>query len=272
MARLLLSKGHTVRALTRKAGTDAAKELSGLGAQIVEGSIEDTSSLTKAAVGVDAIFGVTTPFEEGMDAEVRQGRSLVDAAKSAGVSLVLNSVAFAWAKTRIPHFESKWKVEEYLGTQGIRHTIIGPCYFMDNAIAPWSLPAIRDKGVVANPASPDLPQPMVAVEDIAQADVLAIEQPDRFNGKRIDVASDVVTGEQITQFLSEATGKQLKYMEVPKASVEDEDLRLMYEWYEHSRPTVNLAGLRREMPEIRWTSYREWAGKQDWPKLLGQRA
>ena len=38
-----------------------------------------------ALEGVYGVFGMATPFEQGMEAEVVQGRSLGDAATAAGV-------------------------------------------------------------------------------------------------------------------------------------------------------------------------------------------
>jgi uncharacterized protein YbjT (DUF2867 family) len=39
-------------------------------------------------------------------------------------------------KTGIPHFESKYKVEQHIKNLGIPHTIIGPTFFMENLLGP----------------------------------------------------------------------------------------------------------------------------------------
>ena len=88
VARRLLKGGHTVRALTRKADSPAAKELSQAGAEIATGSLDDRASLDRAVKGVDGVFAMSTPFEAGMEAETRQGVTVADAANAAGVHLV----------------------------------------------------------------------------------------------------------------------------------------------------------------------------------------
>src|SRR5690606_9204185 len=143
----------------------SATALASLGADLVPGTMDDAASLVKATNGVDAIFAVTTPFEEGMDAEVRQGRNVADAAKTAGLPLVFTSVAWAWANTGIPHFESKWKVEEFIRELDIPHTILGPSFFMENTIASWSIAALRN-GTLAIPLTPQASQVMIAVQNI----------------------------------------------------------------------------------------------------------
>jgi uncharacterized protein YbjT (DUF2867 family) len=62
-----------------------------------------------------------------MEEEVRQGVMLADAAKQAGVShYVYTSVGSAHRHTGIPHFESKWKVEQHIETVGLPATILRP--------------------------------------------------------------------------------------------------------------------------------------------------
>jgi uncharacterized protein YbjT (DUF2867 family) len=124
LTRLLLEKGHTVRAMTRKPEGDAAVALRDLGAEIVHGDLEDRSSLDAAVTGVDTVYGIVTPYEAGMEAETRQGINLVEAAHAAGIGhFVYSSVGSADQKTGIPHFESKARIEERIHELGMPHTI-----------------------------------------------------------------------------------------------------------------------------------------------------
>jgi hypothetical protein len=38
--------------------------------------------------------------------------------------------------TGIPHFESRYKVEQHIKNLGIPYTIIGPTFFMENLLGP----------------------------------------------------------------------------------------------------------------------------------------
>ena len=111
VARQLIGKGHHVRALTRDPSKPAAQALAGLGAELAVGNLDDRASLERAIDGVDAVFAVATPFEEGTQAETQQGINVADAAIAAGVQLVYSSVANADRQTGIPHFDSKFAVE-----------------------------------------------------------------------------------------------------------------------------------------------------------------
>jgi uncharacterized protein YbjT (DUF2867 family) len=82
VARLLLQKGHGVTAFTRQAQSPAAQKLVSLGARIVTGDLNDRASVERAAEGVDAIFAMGTPFEAGLEAEIRQGRTVAEAARA----------------------------------------------------------------------------------------------------------------------------------------------------------------------------------------------
>ena len=55
-----------------------------------------------------------------------------------------------------------------------------------------------------------------------------------FLGKRIDIASDEVTGEQAANILSNLLGQRIRYVPVPlqQAYQGNEDMARMYEWYE----------------------------------------
>ncbi len=269
VARLLLQKGRKVKAFTRKAESPAAQELKRLGAELAVGSLDDLNSIKVAAQGAQTIFAMSTPFEAGMEAETQQGLNVAEAAKAAGVQhLVYTSVGSAHKNTGIPHFDSKYKVEQHIHALGLPHTIIRPVYFMENAFAPWSLPALQNGTVaVALPAKSKLAQ--IAVADIAAFAVLVIENPGRFLGKGIDIASDDLSGEQMTEILSRVTGRKLAYFEVPLVQVRamSEDMALMFEWFERVGYQVDVAALRRDYPEVKWHSFETWAKLQDWSVL-----
>ena len=270
VARLLLSRGHKVRALVRKPDSSAAEALRGAGAELFAGSMDEAASLTKATDGVDSVFLVTTPFEAGMEAEVRQGRNVADAVRGAGAQLVFTSVAWAWAKTGIPHFESKWQIEEHIRALGISHTIVGPVYFMENAVAPWSIGALRE-GILAVPLSEGVTNPQIAIDSIGEFAVMAIEQPERLRGQRIDIATDELTGPESAAILSRASGRQIRYQAVPLEAVraQSEDLGIMFEYFEKKAPKVNIGELKADYPEVHWRTYEEWANAQDWDRILG---
>src|SRR5208282_906486 len=90
-------------------------------------------SLVSAMTGAGAVYAVTTPFGDGARAETRQGERLIAAARVTAVPwFILASVASADRQTGVPHFESKWQIEQELRSSGVPHTVIAPTYFFEN--------------------------------------------------------------------------------------------------------------------------------------------
>ena len=268
LAAQLLARGHAVRALTRKPESPAAKKLAAAGATTVQGSLDDRAAMDRAAAGTTAVFSMGTPFEAGEAAEVKQGITVADAAKAAGAFLLYTSVGAADKKTGIPHFESKWKVEEHIAKIGAKAAVIAPVYFMSNAFA-FGTDQLKN-GVYATPLTPGRKLAQIAVEDIGAAALSVLEAPERYVGKRYDLAGDDLTGEEVTAILSEAIGRKYSYFQVPMEMIRkmSEDLALMYEWFERVGYTFDAAALRRDFPDVKWTSFATWAKAQDWKALL----
>jgi uncharacterized protein YbjT (DUF2867 family) len=271
LARLLLKQGHRVRAVTRNAGSPRARALSEQGAELYTADAEDRASLEQAAAGVDALFAMATPFEGGVEAETRQGINIVSAAAAAGVGhLIYSSVAGADQDTGIPHFESKFRVEQHLRTLGVPFTIIAPVYFMENLIAPWNIGSLAS-GVVpmALPAGRKLQQ--IAVADVAGFAAEVIAKPDEFTTQRIDIASDERTGAEAAAVLASASGRRMQFLEIPLEQVRagNEDLALMFDWINRVGYHADIAGLRSRYPKVAWHSLEAWAAAQDWDRLFG---
>src|SRR5437762_1786984 len=116
----LLTRGHQVRALTRNSASPAANRLREQGVEIAVGDFSDSASLLRAATGVDAVFAMGIPFLAGNEHEVQQGLAIANAARDASVGhLIYSSVASADRHTGIPHFDSKYPVEEHIASLGV---------------------------------------------------------------------------------------------------------------------------------------------------------
>ena len=269
VARELLARGHSVRALTRKPESPAAAALAERGATIVTGNFEDQESLERAAHGVDAVFAMATPFESGDKAETREGINIVRAASTVGVShLVYSSVAGADRATGIPHFDSKFEVEQEIRRSGVPFTIVAPVFFMENFLADFMAAGLAQGSIaMAVPATRRLQQ--IAVADIAQFIALVIEQRERFLGKRIDIASDELTLVATAAALSEALGRHIEYTALPIDSVRqwNDDLARMYEWFDRVGYDADVVGLRWLYPEVDWHRVSNWAREQDWSAI-----
>ncbi|MGW2051414.1 NmrA/HSCARG family protein [Streptomyces sp. NPDC001858] len=272
-ARALLAAGHHVRALTRRLDSPAAEALRRLGADVRHADFDDRASLDAALAGSDSLFAVTTPFGADTAAETRQGKDLVDAAAAAGLGhIVLTSAAHADRGTKVPHYESKQLVERHLRGAGVPWTVIAPAAFMDNYAGGWTLDGLRDD-TFAWPMPADRPLTLIPAADIGAFAALALQHRDEFTGRRIDIASDECTPGQIAEALAATAGRPIRHREVPLTQVRahSADLAAMFEYFTTVGLDVDVAGLRRDYPEVGWHSFAEWAAAQDWPMLLSSR-
>src|SRR5258705_12522749 len=73
VARALLSRGHRVKALTRKPDSDAARQLMSAGADLATADLGDTASALKAATGAGTAFLMVNSNEAGAAEETRPG-------------------------------------------------------------------------------------------------------------------------------------------------------------------------------------------------------
>lgn len=272
VTRYLLQQGKKVRALTRHPGK--ADVLKKMGAEIAVGDLTDKRSLQPALRGVSRVFLVTTPFEAGMEAEVRQGIDMIDAAREAGVAhLVFSSVGSANKKTGIPHFETKWQVEQHLKRSGLPATILRPVFFMENFTAPWMLPAIQE-GKVVLPLSPDRPLQMIALDDIGAFGAAAFIRPEEFIGQKIDLAGDALTMPEALGLLGRELGRPIQYETLPMDQAEKvfgHDFGVMFRWFNEVGYSVNIPSL-----EKRWaiplTKFRELVTTKAYQQRLQPKA
>src|SRR5882757_4935856 len=265
----LLTRGHQVRALTRNPASPAANRLREQGVEIAVGDFTDHDSLVRAMRDADAVYAMSTPYEQGAEKEIAQGMTATDAAKAARVAhFIYSSVASANRATGVPHFDSKYAVERHLQASGVQYTIVAPVFFMDNLLQPWMLSGLRQgKLAMALPASRSLQQ--ITVADIGAFVAAVIERGDTVFGRRFDIAGDELTGEEAAATLSKVTGRKIHYEGFPSdvLRAQSEDMARMFEWFDSTGYAADIKSLRRDFPEVKWRTFEEWARKQDWSVL-----
>lgn len=263
VAKNLISKGQKVRALTRSLAKGEALEK--IGAEVVAGNLTDQASLDSALQGIKQVFLVTTPFEAGMDTEVQQGITMVDAAKAAGVEhLVFNSVASADKKTGIPHFETKWEVEQHLRKSGVPATIIRPVFFIENFYSPWFLPSIQ-QGELMLPMAKDRPLQMISINDIGEFGASAFIRKEEFLNQEIDIAGDELDLNEAMRLLSNSLGRTVVFEQLPDDQAEEtfgHDFAVMFHWFDKTGFSIDIPSLEQKW-NISLTKYRDIIFNED---------
>jgi uncharacterized protein YbjT (DUF2867 family) len=244
VARQLIARGFQVRALVRDRRKPAAQAIATLGIELVRGDLDNPPSVENALQGVTGVYSVQAmgSFED----EVRQGIVLADAAKAAGVShFVYSSVAAAGQKTGIPHFESKWQIEEHIRKIGLPNTIIRPVFFMEN----WNYQ--RDtilSGTISLPLDPIRKLQQISVEDIGVFAAIAFADPGKWIGRSIDIAGDDLSMLETASVFSEVLGRKVSYVQIPwdKAlATQGKELTAMFRWLNDVGFNFNIDELRK---------------------------
>lgn len=261
VARELLSKGYSVRALTRNPEGEKAKALAALGAEIMKGNYDEPQSLEPALDGVWGVFGVQNTWEAGIEGEEEQGKRLAELARKKGVyHYVYTSVGSAHRETGIPHFENKWRIEEKVRSLGFpSYTILRPVFFMENFVSSWFKPGILE-GKLNVGIKASTPLQMIAVEDIGKFGLLAFEQHEKMKGVELDIAGDVLTMPKAADILGKALGRKVKFVEVPKEEVRkwSDDFAIMLEWFDRVGYDVDIASLEKKYG-VGLTKFTDWA-------------
>ncbi|MFQ5992887.1 MAG: NmrA/HSCARG family protein [Nitrospiraceae bacterium] len=264
VASSLLRQGQKVRVLTRN--PNKAAGLGKLGAEVITGDLTDAASLDRALTGAGGVFAMSTFAEAGMDAEVQQGVTLADAAKKANVGhIVYTSVGSAHKNTGIPHFDTKWKVEQHIRKIGIPATILRPVWFMEN-FGTYFRPS--PEGVLMLPLRPDTKLQMIAVQDIGEFGAAAFLRSSEFIGQAIDLAGDELTMPEVVTHLSRTMGRPIKFQQMPDDQAEavmGHDFAVMFRWFNQVGYSVDIPALNKQYG-IALTGFKNVVDKADWAK------
>jgi uncharacterized protein YbjT (DUF2867 family) len=272
VARNLLQRGYfKVRAFVRDPNKSSAKALQEAGAELAVGEFGDRVSLDRSLKGVYGIFSVQTFFQEGLEAEIRDGKMVADAAKASNIQhFVYSSVGSAERNTGVPHFDSKFQVEEYIRSLGLPYTIMRPVFFFYNYNG---MRSTIEQGTLAQPLSPETKLQQLSEEDYGAMVANVFERPEDFINREIEVASVEMTMPEIAIAFSRVLGKPVNYQQIPFEAFEQqvgEELTIMYRWFENVGYTADFAQLKRDFSAP--TDFESYLHDRDWISTLSRSA
>jgi uncharacterized protein YbjT (DUF2867 family) len=267
--RHLLPRGWKIRALTRNAQSYAAQALVHQGIEVVEGDLEDQASLARAARDAYGIFSVQDYWAVGARREVQQGKNLADAGKKAGVThFVYSSVGGADRKSGIPHWESKWEIENHIRRLKLPATILRPVAFMETYYIDQVEIGIL-KGKLLDPIRADKPYQTIATDDIGAFAALAFDRPHEFIGVELEIAGSELTNPEAAEVFGRVLGKPVKFKRLPTLIVRlflGKEFYQMFRWFNEAGFQADIPGLRQRYPEVHLHTLEEWLRKEGWHK------
>lgn len=260
----LLERDIDVHALTRSPESDAAQMLEERGAIAVEGDMSERDTITPLMENVEGVFCVTDFYEAGYDGEIEQGTNMAESAADVGIEhFVYSSVGGAERDTRIPHFDSKYEVEEHIQNLDQQTTVVRPVFFMQN------FEGMRDDisdGSLAMGLEPRISLQMVDVDTIGRFVAEAFENPTEYGGTAIELADDELTLEAMAVRFADLMDQPIEVTSVPLDALEEqmgEEYAVMFEWFNEHGYEADLAGLRADH-NIEFTRFERYLDKHDW--------
>lgn len=221
-----------VRAVTRNANSEKAKELVRLGAEVVEADVDNPESLKKAFAGCYGAYCVTFYWEHfSPEKELAHAKAMAEAAKTEGLQHVIwstledtrkwvplddNRMPTLMEKYKVPHFDAKGEANLLFQKAGVPTTYLHTSFYWDNFIYFGMGPKKGEDGKlgITFPMG-NKKLPGIAAEDIGKCSYGIFKRGSEFIGKSVGIAGDKLTGKQMAEELSQAFGKDVIYNDVP---------------------------------------------------------
>lgn len=274
VARNLLARNQFhVRALTRKTDSPAAQALRELGAEVVQGDLDDPASLAAALEDCYGAFGVTN-FWEHFEKEEEQGRNLVKAVADAKIRHFVFSTLPPIEKAtggalKSPHFDLKAEHEDYARSLGIPATFIHVPFYFENFLYFFPPRAAGDGTYQFGFPQGDTALAAMSVEDVGRIVAPIFEQPETYIGKVLKLAGEEIPAAAYAEGMSRRTGADIRYAHVPREVFAAlgfpgaEDLADMFEFYRLHIPSRarDIEACRALAPELQ--DFDTWASRNE---------
>ena len=204
-ARLLLERGHRVRALVHRFD-DRAALLRDRGAEVVVGDLNDINLVREAADGARAAYFVY-PISPGL---LEATATFARAAEEAGITAIVNmSQISARRGAASDAARIHWLGERIFDWSPIATTHLRPTFF-----AEWLTifgQGIRDEGVLRLPFADGRHAPITA-EDQGRVIAAILERPEEHAGHAYPLFGAVEMNHyQIAEAISDALGRPVRY-------------------------------------------------------------
>jgi uncharacterized protein YbjT (DUF2867 family) len=216
----LLERGWPVRALVRDPGSAPAAELAAAGAEVAACDLDDAAAVKDALGGAHGLFLYQPGFMSpqltpglGPDSELTRGRTVINAALSAGIGHLVYSSGLGANLGLSPLFAPKQALEQQLAASGVPFTIIRPVGFMENFAGPGR--GLQPDGTIRTPAPPYIVEQLIAVRDIGVFAAIAFASPDQYVGQAFELAGDELTIPQIAAAMTTALDRPIRYSQIP---------------------------------------------------------
>lgn len=252
----------TARAVTRNPSSEKAKELTAMGAEVVQGDLSDEASVLKALDGAYGAYFVTFFWDHfSAEREMKEVAMFSKAAKEAGIQHAVWStledtrklvpldddrMPTLQGKYKVPHFDAKGESDQYFTEAGVPTTFLYASFYWDNFIYFGAGPKRGEDGKLALTLPiGDAKMAGIAAEDIGKCAYGIFKKGKEMIGQRIGVAGEHLSGAEMAAGLSKAIGEPVVYNKIPASVYRGfgfpgaDDLGNMFQLYDDFEKEMN---------------------------------
>ncbi len=222
-ARALLSQGAQVHSVTRNPSSASSKEFEALGVKFWPGNFDDEAALKAAINRCSSIYLNFYPDFTDLSANLRQAKLIMSIALASGAKHVVYTSVLgtndpesvtAWdPKSLVAGVHmSKVSIEAAVRAAGFESwTILRPAVFMTNYLAPVidMYGDFARTGTWKTALREDTQIPLIAPVTMGAFGAAALLNPEKYQGREIGYADQLLSPRQVVEELSRAGGKKL---------------------------------------------------------------
>lgn len=251
--RHLLNTNFEIKAVSRNLNSSTAQKLRDMGVVVVQGDLDKPETLPPILAGAYGVFSVQNNWTSSVENEIAQGKALADAAKAANIQhIVYSSVGGAERATAIPHFDSKFEIEQYIIKLGLAYTFVRPAYFISNLLGTGKM-SFMSWGLLSWALKGGKTLQMVDVDDIGGFAAHCFVNDKKYIGKSIELAGDELTYAQIKSIFVKDRRKIPFYVTLPAWLLKPINLEVytMFKWFKESGYEADIQMLKVIYPPLK---------------------
>lgn len=274
ISNILIENGYKVVTISPQAVEDINEKAS---LKIITGDLESKLSIKEALKGVTKSV-YTFPLIFDMGKAISYTNNFINAAKEAGVELVVFNTSFHLpkSKTGFLSLDLKRKIGELFSESGLNVITLMPDIYMDNLVAPWMKPLIIGEGIIPYPIAEDQEVPWISHADLGKAVCKALEMPS-LTGQTLPIGGNVYTGKEISQIISQEINKDVKFIALTPDEFENQlvegfgelaakEISNLYRYVKANKTVLSSKDFRKtnEMLGLKPESFKDFMTTIDW--------
>jgi uncharacterized protein YbjT (DUF2867 family) len=189
---------------------------------------------------------------------VQRGKVFADAVMAAGTPHLVHSLLDgAERRSGVPHYESKWRIEEHIRELALPVTILRPVAFMENFLMA-AFPRSVFLGILRAALGRSKRLQLVSTSDVGWFAARALEEPARYVGRSIAVAGDDLNVDEILGAYFRVTVHAPRPFPAPRFALRllPTELSSMLCWFGEQGFQANIPALKQEHPGL--MSFTSW--------------